>query len=139
VTTRVAVGCGGVLVALFGVHQLLGLGLANLVGTVVWLAGGVIVHDGVLAFATVAVVWAGGLLVPRRHRAAVAAGFLVLGTVTVSAVPVLGRFGARPDNPTLLDRDYVAGWLVFAGLVCAATAVAMLVRRRRPAPDLSED
>ena len=35
--------------------------------------------------------------------------------VTLVAVPVLGRFGARADNPTLLDRDYVAGWLVLAG------------------------
>lgn len=133
-TTRVALGAAGVLVALFGFYQLLGRGFSNLVGTVIWLAGGLVLHDGVLAFATIAVVWVGALLVPHRHRAAVAAGFLVLGTVTVSAVPVLGRFGARPDNATLLDRNYLAGWLVFAGLVCAATAVAILLRRRTPGP-----
>jgi hypothetical protein len=34
----------------------------------------------------------------------------------VVAIPVLGRFGARPDNPTLLDRPYLTGWLVVAGL-----------------------
>jgi len=138
-TVRVALGAGGVLLALFGVYELLSRGFADLVGTAVWLVGGVVLHDGVLAFATVAAVWAGALLVPRRHRAPVAAAFLVLGTVTVSAIPVLGRFGARPDNPTLLDRDYVAGWLVFAGLVCACTALAMLLGRRWSRGDRGSD
>jgi hypothetical protein len=135
VTTRVALGVAGVLFAVFGVYELLGRGPANLVGTVLWLAGGVILHDGVLAFATIAVVWVGALLVPARHRAPVAAALIVLATVTVSAVPVLGRFGARPDNPTLLDRNYLAGWLVFAGLVSAGTAGVVLLRRRRSRSD----
>ena len=47
---------------------------------------------------------------PGRLRAPAAAAFVVLGSVTLLAIPVLGRFGARPDNPTLLDRHYVAGW-----------------------------
>jgi hypothetical protein len=118
-----------------GVYELLGRGPANLVGTVLWLAGGVILHDGVLAFATLAVVWVGALLVPARLRAPGAAALIVLATVTVSAVPVLGRFGARPDNPTLLDRNYLAGWLVFAGLVSAGTAGVVLLRRRRSRSD----
>ena len=49
---------------------------------------------------------------PRSVRAPAAVALVVLGSVTLLAVPVLGRFGARPDNPTLLDRDYSAGWLV---------------------------
>jgi hypothetical protein len=56
---------------------------------------------------------------------------VVLGTVTLSAVPVLGRFGARADNPTLLDRHYLLGWLVFAVLVGVVTAASVLVRGRR--------
>ena len=44
---------------------------------------------------------------------------------------MLGRFGARPDNPTLLDRDYLVGWLVLAGVVLLVTVVASLVRSRR--------
>ena len=42
---------------------------------------------------------------------------VVLATVTVTAIPVLGRFGARPDNLTILPRNYVLGWLVLAALV----------------------
>jgi hypothetical protein len=127
---RLAVGAAGAVIGLFGVYLLLGQGLANLLSTLVWLVGGLVLHDGVLAMATVAVVWVGALTVPGRYRSAVAAAFLVLATVTLTAVPVLGRFGARADNPTLLDRDYVVGWLVLAAAVVAVTAVGVLLRSR---------
>jgi hypothetical protein len=129
--TRLALGSFGVLLGLFGAYQLLSLGLVNLRDTVVWLAGGVLLHDGVLAFATIAVVGAGAVLLPPRLRAPLAAAGLVLATVTVTAVPVLGRFGARPDNPTLLDRDYLLGWLLVAVVVGVATAAAVLLSARR--------
>ncbi len=49
----------------------------------------------------------------------------MLGSLTLVAVPVLGGFGRStdPTNETLLDRDYVAGWLVLAGLVVAVVLV----------------
>jgi hypothetical protein len=46
-------------------------------------------------------------------------------------VPTLGRFGATADNPTLLDRDYLAGWLVFAAIVVAGAAVWAAVEHNR--------
>jgi hypothetical protein len=61
----------------------------------------------------------------------VAVGGIVLATVTVTAVPVLGGWGRRPDNPTLLDRDYVLGWAAFACVVLAGMIVGIAVRRRR--------
>jgi hypothetical protein len=130
-TTRFGLGAIGVLMGLFGLYQLLGLGPANLVATLVWLVGGVVLHDGVLALTTVAAVSLGAIVVPRRWKAAVAGAFLVLGTVTLSAVASLGRFGARPDNPTLLDRDYLAGWMVFAAAVCLGTCAVVLLGGRR--------
>jgi hypothetical protein len=124
-TGRVALGALGVAVAGYGVFRLLELGWSNLVATVVWLAGGVLLHDVVLAPATIVVCALAVLaLRSRAWRAAAAGGLVVLGTVTVTAIPVLGRFGARPDNPTLLDRPYVAGWLVVAGLVLAGSVLA---------------
>ena len=45
----------------------------------------------------------------RGGRAPAVAGLVVLGSVTLLAIPVLGRFGARADNPTLLDRHYGVG------------------------------
>ena len=124
--TRLTLGSFGVVLGLFGTYELLSLGLDNLRATVVWLVGGVILHDGVLAFTTLAVVGTGAVLLPPRLRAPLAAAFLVLGTVTVTAIPVLGRFGARADNPTLLDRNYVVGWVLLAAVVGVATASVIL-------------
>jgi hypothetical protein len=115
--------------AAYGAKQLLDLGLDNLVATMEWVVGGVALHDGLLAPLCVV---AGVLLVRATHgrmRAAIVVGAIVLGTVTISAVPVLGRFGARADNATLLDRSYVAGWFVFAGLTVLLVVVAVLIER----------
>jgi hypothetical protein len=127
---RVGLGTVGVLAGVYGAWLLLTRGhdLAN-VG--LWLVAGVVLHDGVLA---VAVLVLGALalrLLPQAARAPVVVGFVVLGSATLFAVPVLGRFGARADNPTLLDRSYWAGWLVLAGLTLAAVVAAALVRSRR--------
>ena len=51
-----------------------------------------------------------GALLPASARAPCGVRLIVLGSRDrCVAVPVLGRFGARPDNPTLLDRDYLGG------------------------------
>jgi hypothetical protein len=102
----------------------------QLVNAAIWLASGVVLHDLVLAPLVLGLVAAGGRLVPAASRVPAATALVVLGTVTVAAVPVLGRFGARSDNPTLLDRDYTAGWLALAGVVLLAVVVATLVRSR---------
>ena len=77
-------------------------------------------HDVVLApLVILAVAWSARAGCPRPWRAPAVVALVVLGSVTLLAVPVLGRFGARPDNPTLLDRHYVAGWLGLLALVVA--------------------
>lgn len=97
----------------------------------IWLGTGVVLHDGVIAVATIALAALALRLAPEPARAPLAVGFVVLGPLTLLSVPVLGRFGARSDNPTLLDRDYTAGWLAVAGLTALAVVVAALVRSRR--------
>jgi hypothetical protein len=67
---------------------------------------------------------------PSAARMPAAAGLVVLGTLTVVAIPFLGRFGAREDNPTLLDRNYVGGYLVVVALVVICVVVASVVRSR---------
>ena len=103
----------------------------DLLNLVLWLAGGVVLHDGVLALVVLAVGTVAVRLLPRPAKAPAVVGFVVLGSVTLLAVPVLGRFGARSDNPTLLDRDYTVGWLVLAGLVLVGVVTASLVGSRR--------
>ncbi|MGI8948658.1 MAG: hypothetical protein ACR2FV_11935, partial [Ornithinimicrobium sp.] len=70
---------------------------------------------------------------PEALRRLLSVGLVLLGAVTVLAVPFLGRFGARASNPTLLDRNYVGGYLAIAALVLICVVVASVVRARRSA------
>jgi len=131
VRARLVLGAAGVLVGCYGAFLLLSRGDGeDLRSAAVWLAGGVLLHDVVLAGLTLAVGAVVTRVLPRAARAPATVALVVLGTLTLVAVPVLGRFGARADNPTLLDRPYVAAWLVLAAASLAVVVVASLVRAR---------
>ena len=128
--TRLLIGAVGIALAAFGALRFLELGLPNIVDAVLWLAGGVVIHDAVIAPLTIGLTVLATRVVPPAARVRVTVALIVLATVTVTAVPVLGTFGARPDNPTLLPRNYLGGWLVFAALVVLTTLLAPPVLRR---------
>ncbi|MCR1783967.1 hypothetical protein KVF89_15605 [Nocardioides carbamazepini] len=91
----------------------------------VWAGGAVVAHDLLL----VPVVLALGWLVRRYGRDPVArtavAVLVLLGPVTLAAIPVFVGLGADPAMPTLLGRDYGLGWGVLAiGIVGAGAALA---------------
>jgi hypothetical protein len=128
---RITLIAVGALVLAIGTKYLLDEDFRDLLDAVVWLGAGVIAHDAFLAPITLVLMVLSTRYLPGWLRGPAAAGFVVLATVTIAAIPVLGRFGARPDNPSLLDRDYVAGWFVFAGLVLSAVALAAVRRHAR--------
>jgi hypothetical protein len=108
---RIAVGVLGLLMMVIGGRYLWDLGTDNGEAAVSWLVGGVVLHDFVLS----PLLLVAGLLlvrqVPAWLRGPLVAGLTVLGTATVVGFPMLGRFGERRDNPSLLDRNYTgAGW-----------------------------
>ena len=103
----------------------------DLVDVATWLVSGVVLHDLVLAPIVVVVIVVGARRLPEAWRGPAAAALVVLGSVTLVAIPVLGRFGARPDNPTLLDRPYVAGWALIATVTVLVTVATIVVRTRR--------
>ena len=129
--TRGLLGVTGVVLVLVGLYHLAGTSLSDLGNLVLWLAGGVVAHDAVIAPLVVLV---GFVMLPRLpsgSRAPATAGFVVLLSVTLLAVPAIGRFGARDDVPSLLNRPYGALWLVFVALVLLVVVVASVLRRRR--------
>ena len=128
--TRLGLGAVGLAMGVYGAWLVLSRG-HDLLDLVIWLGAGVVLHDAVLSMAVLATGALAMRALPRVARAPAAVGFVVLGSVTLFAIPVLGRFGARPDNPTLLDRHYWAGWLVLAALTALAVLTASLVRSRR--------
>lgn len=131
---RLLIGGVGVVVGLFGAYLLLSRqDQDQLVSAAIWLASGVLLHDFVLAPLVLVVVAIGARAVPSGFRAAAVAGLVVLGTATVLAIPVLSGMGERPDNPSLLNRDYWTGWLVLAVVVLIAVVVGGLVLRARTA------
>lgn len=121
----------------WGARQGLDLGFDDISAATVWLVAGVIAHDGVLAPIVLVLALVATRLLPLWLRGPLAAGLVVLGSVTLLAIPVLGRFGARADNPTLLDRDYVGGWLILAGITVGCVAVAGLISWRRTRSSLT--
>jgi hypothetical protein len=128
--TRLGLGALGLLAGLYGGWLVLSRG-HDLLNLLEWLVVGVVLHDGVLAVAVLALGAVALKVLPPAARAPAVVGFVVLGSATLFAVPVLGRFGARADNPSLLDRNYWAGWLVLAGLTVTAVVAASVVRSRR--------
>lgn len=129
--TRGLLGAGGIVLVLVGLYHLLGTDLSDLVNLVLWLAGGVIVHDAVIAPLVVLVAFVALPRLPSWSRAPAVAGFVVLLSVTLLAIPAITRFGARDDVPSLLNRPYGALWLVFAVLVLVVVVTASLLRRGR--------
>ena len=130
--TRVALVALGLLGGLYGAFLLLSRqALADWVEVAVWFAAGVVLHDFVLAPLVLLLGAALMRVVPVVARPAVVVGLVVLGTVTLLAIPVLGGFGVKADNPTLFDRSYVGGWAVLAGLVAAGVVAATVARGSR--------
>jgi len=128
---RVVLGALGVLAAAYGAWLLLSRQEpAQVVDVVVWAVVALVLHDVVIGGLELALGAAAAKVLPWTVSGPVSGGFLVLGSVTLLAVPVLGRFGEKADNPTLLDRDYTTGWLVLAALVLAAVVLGVLRRRR---------
>ncbi|HWJ10637.1 MAG TPA: hypothetical protein VNS46_14765 [Nocardioides sp.] len=138
---RVGVGLLGVAVAVYGGVLLVSRQEPEQWrDALLWLAGGVLVHDGVLVPVTLLAGLAAARWLPAPYRRPAAVALVVVGPLTLLAVPVLGRFGARPDDPTLLDRPYLVSWAVL--VVAVALAVALTGRavgsRHRRTDDRAE-
>jgi hypothetical protein len=128
---RTVLVAAGLLAAMYGVWLLVGLGWANTRATLVWLVACVVLHDGVFAVLVMTAAFVALRLVPRDRLAPWVVGLVVLVPVTLVGIPELGRFGARADNPTLLDRPYWLGWSVLATLVVLSVLVGAVVAARR--------
>ena len=128
--TRILLGFTGLAAIAWGFWLLRDDGLDRWRSQAVWIVGGVLAHDAVIAPLVVVL----GVIAARawrpRVRGTIAIGFIVWATVSVAVANVLLPIGGRPDNPSLMNRPYVLAWVVFTLVVLAATAVA--AARGRP-------
>ncbi|MYT20629.1 hypothetical protein GTW69_10065 [Streptomyces sp. SID7760] len=120
---------------------LMGLGGALLVQQpspwriALWLAGAVVVHDGLVAPLVIAVAALTGAL-GLRLRGVPRAALIVAGSLTAIALPPLLRPGGAA-NPTVVPLDYLRNWLLTMAAVAlaaglyAGTRAALRGARRR--------
>ncbi|MFI9722720.1 hypothetical protein ACIHFE_24195 [Streptomyces sp. NPDC052396] len=113
---RVVLGACGIGLIAVGVWSL-GRGTEDPWQVARWLAGPLIVHDGVIVPLTLLIGWAVARLPARRT---VRGALLVAASLTAVACPVLFRPG-RTANPSVLPLDYPRNWLLALGGVAATT------------------
>lgn len=133
--SRILLIVAGLAVAAYGAVLVLDLPPRTIVLIAVWAGGGVIVHDFVIAPLTAALGYTAHRLIKGSWWAPVAVAALCSATLLLLAVPVFDAPGAKPDNPTAIDRDYPMGLALSLAVVWACVpayqAGAALIRRRR--------
>jgi hypothetical protein len=73
--------------------------------------------------------------VPRRWRPPVIIGLIISGALLAVGWPFVAGIGRRPDNPSLLDRPYLLGTVIFLVVIWLGVAAwAWLRRARVPTP-----
>jgi hypothetical protein len=73
--------------------------------------------------------------VSRRWRPPVIIGLIISGALIAVGWPFVAGLGRRPDNPSLLDRPYLLGTVIFLVLIWLGAALwAVLRRAREPQP-----
>ncbi|MFB7591079.1 hypothetical protein [Streptomyces sp. NPDC056169] len=136
-TDVVRYAAGAVGVALIGVGAWLVAAEPDPAGVLVWLAGALVLHDGILAPLVLA---AGLLLVGRPDRGVLRGALIVAGSLVLITLPLLMRPG-DPPNPSALPLPYARNLAIVLAAVAAATAAGMLLRRwrARPQPSAEDD
>ena len=126
---RLALGAAGLALIGYGAVLLLDNPGPTLVRIAIWAAAGVLLHDFVFAPLVTALGYAGRRILPRAWRAPVGVAALVSVTLVLLAVPVFDRPGAKPLNPTVVDRDYPLGLWISLAVTWACAALYMGFRR----------
>ena len=134
---RIGLAIAGLLLALFGVFRLLSeIPAGSLILLGIWLLAALIVHDAVVAPATVAVGWVLRRTAPDRERGYLQSALIMIAPVALVAVPMIALRGSQPPVKALLLRDYAANLALLIGAIIAGSVLryaARMVRDQRAA------
>lgn len=98
----------------------------------VWALVAVAVHDVVFAPLCAALGFAARRVLPVSWQPPVAIAALCSVVLGLLAIPVFDKPGMRPDNMTVLDRDYHAGLWISLAVVWAFVPGYLVARRLLP-------
>jgi uncharacterized membrane protein len=108
------------------------LGTSGTVNVGLWVVGGNVVHDVVLAPLVLAVGAGLACVVRRPWRAPLAAGLVASAAVVGIAYPALRGFGRKPRNRTVLPLQYGTAVLTVLAVIWALVIVwLVLIEARR--------
>jgi hypothetical protein len=114
---RVVLVAIGVLIGAYGAVLLWENPPVIIMRILVWALVGVVLHDLVFAPVCVALGFAARRLIPGKWWPPIAVAALCSVVLAFLAIPVYGRPGMRPDNMTVLDRNYPLGlWISLAAV-----------------------
>ena len=129
---RVALVVFGVVVGGYGAVLLWENPPVIIMRILVWALVGVVLHDLVFAPLCVALGYAGRRLIPGRWWPPVAVAALCSVVLVFLAIPVYGKPGLRPDNLTVLDRNYPLGLWISLAVVWTCVPLYYLATRLLP-------
>ena len=129
---RIAFAVSGLLLGLFGVFRLVTeVPIGNLLVLAGWMIGAVVIHDGLLSPAVVAVGWFIGHAVPSRGRRYVQGGLIAGGLITAVAIPLILRAGQEPASKAILRQNFGGNLTILLGVVAAVSLLLYAVRVAR--------
>ena len=136
---RIGLAIAGLLLALFGVFRLLSeIPAGSLILLGIWLLAALIIHDAVVAPATVALGWVLRRTTPDRERGYLQSALIMIALVALVAVPMIALRGSQPPVKALLLRDYAANLALLISAIIAVSVLryaARLVRDQRVATE----
>lgn len=139
---RILLVVSGVAVVMYGAVLVLEFQPRTLVLIVVWAGAGVLLHDFVFAPVAAALGWVARRWIRGDWWPPVAIAALCSAVLVLVAVPVYDRPGAKPDNPSALDRNYPLGLAISLAVVWACVllynVIAVWLRRRRRIVDTDQ-
>lgn len=103
-----------------------------LIRIAVWAVAGVVLHDFVFAPVSAALGWTGRRLLPRRFQVPLGVAALCALALVLLAIPVYDKPGMRPDNLSVLNRDYHLGLPLTLSAVALGLLWYLLLSRLLP-------
>lgn len=97
----------------------------------IWILACLFVHDAVIAPAVFTIGSTMRRTLPLKVRRLVRTPLYISGVLVLLSIPVIGGYGMRRDNPTLLPRNYEIGLLVAVVTVWVVSIAVLLLAARR--------
>lgn len=95
-----------------------------------WFLAPAVLSDALLMPLAAVLGWTAARWLPLWLRTPAVAGVILSTAMFAIALPFLGRPGLRPDNPSLLDRNYALGFAALLAVIWAGMLGWALLRRR---------